>query len=80
MVQDFKRRATNIFWSYRWTFGDNPVVFFGNPKVSTNVIYTLDELREILGRSDQNNAFIPVPRKVLQSALDVVDGQLSLVA
>ena len=80
MVNDFRRRATDVFWSYRWTLGDNPVVFFGNPKVSTNVIYTLPELRRIVKRSDEENSFIPVPRKVLESALDVMDGKLALVA
>ncbi len=80
MVTEFKKRATDVYWSYRWTFGDNPVAFFGNPKVSTNVIYKLDELRAILERSDRDNQFIPVPRNVLQSALDVFDKELTLVA
>ncbi|MGH1404449.1 MAG: hypothetical protein ACRBDL_09410 [Alphaproteobacteria bacterium] len=80
MVTEFKKRGTNVFWSYRWTFGDNPVVFFGNPQVKTNVIYTLEELRVILERSDQENQFIPVPRNVMKSALDVFDKELTLVA
>lgn len=80
MIKEFERRSTDIFWSYRWTLGARPLVFFGNPKVSTNVIYTLDELKRILSRSDQDNAFIPVPRKVMQSALDSLEGELTLVA
>ncbi len=80
MVTEFKKRGTNVFWSYRWTFGDSPVVFFGNPQVKTNVIYTLEELRTVLGRSDQENQFVPVPRNVMQSALDVFDKELTLVA
>ena len=80
MTEDFKRRATNVYWSYRWNNTNNPVVFFCNPKVNTNVIYTLDELKNILSRSDKENVFIPIPRKVLQSALDAYGVKLTLAA
>ena len=80
MTENFKQHATHIYWSYRWNRTENPVVFFCNPKVRTNVIYTLDELTNILSRSDKENMFIPIPRKVLQNALDAYDTELSLAA
>lgn len=69
MINQFKQQVTNVYWSYRWTLGAHPTVFFANPKVKTNVIYTLDELQSIVARSDRENSFIPVPRHVLDSAL-----------
>mgnify|MGYP003663783300 CR=1 FL=1 len=80
MTKDFTTRATNIYWSYRWNRTDNPVVFFCNPKVNTNVIYTLEELQNIVSRSDKENTFIPIPRNVMQNALDAYDVKLTLAA
>ncbi len=80
MTKDFNRRVTNVYWSYRWTFGANPTVFFANPKVMTNVIYTLSELQNIVERSDSDNSFIPVPKQVLRSALSAIRFENTLAA
>lgn len=69
MVNEFEQKVTKVYWSYRWMLGDNPKVFFSNPKVSMNAIFTLCELESIVERSDRDNNFIPVPRHVLESAL-----------
>ncbi len=68
MIKNFTTRPASEFWVFEWSGDDTPVVFFSNPKVSTNVIYTITELEKVLSRSDKENSFIPVPRKVLQRA------------
>ena len=80
MINQYRKSAADTQWNYRWTLGDNPVVMFANSKVKTNVIYTLDELQSVLKRTDAENSFIPVPRRVMDSALLVVDGQLARAA
>ncbi len=80
MTNTFKQCATNVYWSYRWTLGDHPTVFFSNPRIKTNVIYTMDELKSVLERSDKENDFIPVPRHVLLSALKSIDTEKALAA
>ena len=80
MAENFGNKTKDLFWNYRWTMGDRPVAFFGNPHVNTNVIYTLDELRRVVKLCDEEISFVPVPRKVLQNALDVFDGELELAA
>ncbi len=80
MLNNFTARSACEFWVFKWDCGDVPVVTFNNPKVSTNVIYTIEELGKVLSRSDEENSFIPVPRKVLQRAWDsrdVVDKELA---
>lgn len=73
MIENFTTRPACEFWVFEWSGDDVPVVFFSNPKVSTNVIYTITELEKVLLRSDKENSFIPVPRKVLQRAWDSRD-------
>ena len=73
MGSEFKMRSTDNFWSFRVDIGVNSTVFFGNPKVNTNVIYKIEELKSILDRSDAENAFIPMPRSVMQKALNEYD-------
>lgn len=80
MVQEFKRRSTNIYWTYRCEFRDVPMVLFHNPQIKTNAIYTLEELDRVLGRSDKENLFIPIPRSVLQEARDALEGSLAIAA
>lgn len=80
MVQEFKRRSTNVYWTYRCEYRDVPMVFFHNPQIKTNVIYTLDELERVLGRSDQENLFIPISRAVLQEAHDALECSLAIAA
>jgi len=80
MTENFKQHATHVYWSYRWNRTERPVVMFSNPNVRTNVIYTLDELNNILSRNDKDNMFIPVPRKVMQNARDAYDVTLTLAA
>lgn len=80
MIENFQKRTAQNYWSYRWTMGENPFVFFGNPQARTNIIYTQQELKSILARSQQENLFIPVPRHILQNALDAVEGELTLAA
>jgi len=81
MMSQYKKGATGSSWSYRWNLGDNPVVLFSNPKVKTNVIYTLDELQSVVKRTDSENSFIPLPRRVMEGALsDVEDRQLAHAA
>ncbi len=60
--------------------GDRPKVFFSNPRVSMNVIYTLDELQSVVERTDTENNFIPVPRHVLESALKSIQQKDVLAA
>lgn len=73
MVREFLKRSESVTWHFLWTFGDKPVVKFTNEKARTSVIYTADELKNILERSDDENSFIPVPREVLERAYKVVD-------
>jgi len=73
MTDNFTTRPASEFWVFEWSVADIPVVFFSNPKVSTNVIYTANELEKVLSRSDKENSFIPVPRKVMQRAWDTRD-------
>jgi len=73
MIDNFTTRPASEFWVFEWSASDIPVVFFSNPKVSTNVIYTVNELEKVLSRSDKENSFIPVPRKVMQRAWDTRD-------
>lgn len=80
MIKQYRENAADTSWSYRWTLGDRPVVLFGNPKVKTNVIYTLDELQSVVKRTDEENNFIPVPRRVMEGALSVIEGQSSRAA
>lgn len=80
MVKDFENKVTKVYWSYRWTLGECPKVFFSNPKVSMNVIYTLDELENVVERTDKENSFIPVPRHVLECALQSVKDNVDLAA
>ncbi|PCI97826.1 MAG: hypothetical protein COB14_08595 [Alphaproteobacteria bacterium] len=80
MVNQYKKHAADSHWSYSWALGDNPVVSFCNSKVKTNVIYTLDELQSVLKRSDEENSFIPLPRRIMENALSIVDGSLTRAA
>ncbi len=70
MVGEFRLRSTGDFWSFHIDLKKNPTIFFSNKKINTNVIYTVEELSSILERSDTENSFIPVPRKVMQNSLD----------
>ena len=76
MIRDSKEDATNLNWSFRWSFGETPVVRFKNPKAYTSVIYTVNELKTILDRTDRENDFIPVPRSIMQGALDTMKSQI----
>lgn len=76
MTKDFKERVTDLDWSFRWSFGEAPVVRFKNPKAYTSVVYTMNELKRILDRTDRENDFIPVPRSVMQGALDAMKSQI----
>lgn len=80
MVNQYRKHAADSHWSYSWALGENPVVSFCNSKVKTNVIYTLDELQSILKRSDEENSFIPLPRRIMENALSIVDGSLTRAA
>ncbi|MFP4098110.1 MAG: hypothetical protein ACLFP8_00085 [Alphaproteobacteria bacterium] len=78
MNNKYQKRISNMYWTYHWTYGDQPLVRFTNPKACTNVIYTIEELKFILDSSDKENSFIPVPRSVMQGAYDTVIAQLGL--
>lgn len=80
MKNDFKKRASNVFWSYRWSFGGERSVLFSNPRVSANIIYTESELRDVLLRSDAENMFIPIPRKIMQEAISLLSGADKIAA
>ncbi len=80
MIREFKMRSTDNFWNFRLDLEKNPTIFFANPKVSTNVIYTTEELASILERTDAENAFIPVPRQIMQAALNEYNAVLSIAA
>ncbi len=80
MVDEFDKKVTKVYWSYRWILGDRPKVFFSNPKVSMNVIFTLDELERVVERTDKENNFIPVPRHVYESALKSIKDRNNLAA
>lgn len=53
---------------------------FANSRVSANVIFSLDELRSVLDRTDAENAFVSVPNQTMISALLEVDGYLAVAA
>ncbi len=80
MVNQYRKHASDSHWSYSWTLGDNPVVSFCNSKVRTNVIYTLDELQSVLKCTDEEISFIPLPRRIMENALSIVDGSLTRAA
>ncbi|MCK5375130.1 MAG: hypothetical protein KAJ40_07590 [Alphaproteobacteria bacterium] len=81
MKRKFLMRASCLLWTYSCTNGDNPIICFSNPKVSINVIYTLDDIAEMLARGDDQNGYthIPyyVPYSVMKEAYDVMTAQLS---
>jgi|GEM_PF-3173457 len=77
MKKEFCMRVNNMSWTYNWTQGKNPIVCFSNPKVSSNIIYPLEELKVILARSDEQNRYVSVPHRVLQAAYDDRDVQAS---
>lgn len=80
MVNQYKKHAADSHWSYCWTLGDNPVVTFCSSKVKTNVIYTLAELESVLKCTDEEISFIPLPRRIMENALSIVDGSLTRAA
>lgn len=80
MLNDYRTTPVNEFWTFEWNEAANPVVFFSNAKVNTNVIYTLCELQKVVSRSDKENLFIPVPREVLQNALETHDRSEAIAA
>lgn len=80
MVNQYRKHAADSHWSYRWTLGDNPVVTFCSSKVKTNVIYTLGELESVLKCTDEEISFIPLPRRIMENALSIVDGSLTRAA
>ncbi len=77
MIMQYRQNASDVFWSYRWSLGSKPKVHFANPKAKTDAIYCLEQLQSILRCSDEENSFIPVPRHIMESALSVVNGQMS---
>lgn len=80
MVENMNNKSRNIVWSYRWISEDNPVAFFGQSNAKTNILYTKEEIENILGRAKQDNLFVMVPLNVLRNALDALDGELTLAA
>lgn len=73
--------SSKIIWTYRWiSENENPMAFFGQSNAKTNVLYSKQEIENILGRAKQDNLFVMVPLNVLQNALDAIDGELTLVA
>ena len=78
MVGEFKKLSTDQSWSYRWSFGQNPVVSFTNPRVKTVVNFSLLQLNSILEEDECD--FIPVPRNVMQSAREAVNVDLNCAA
>ncbi len=80
MTNDFQGQNENLYWSYHWTFGDKPTVLFKNPSGRTNVIYTADQLACVLAKSDKENSFIPVPRRIMQNAFDIINHSSSIAA
>ncbi|MCK5384639.1 MAG: hypothetical protein KAJ29_03620 [Alphaproteobacteria bacterium] len=70
MKHEFFMRASNLFWKFHWSGGENPVVCFSNPKVSANVIYTLRDIEIILARDAIRKSQLPVPLCIMQRAYE----------
>lgn len=77
MKKEFYMRANNLFWTFHWTHGEKPIVCFSNPKVFTNVIYSLEDILSILLGGEAKNYNTEIPRRVLQDAYNVMKTQLS---
>ncbi len=75
MNNECKQRGEDVLWSYHWDLENKPVVLFKNVKLCSQVKYCVDELSNVLSRSDAENDFVPVPRHVLQSAMSVLEFQ-----
>ncbi len=68
MKKEFYKQVNNLFWAYRWTYGENPIVCFSNPKVFTNIIYSAKELEGLMVQGANNGHATLIPQRVLMSA------------
>ncbi|MCB1784170.1 MAG: hypothetical protein KDI13_09250 [Alphaproteobacteria bacterium] len=68
-MNTFNMRATNNYWTFRWSVVmGKPVAMFSNPRVHTNILFPIDELEEMVAKNDEGK-FFKIPLAVMSSAL-----------
>ncbi len=70
MAIDLNVNVKDALWNFHWDVLEAPFVKFTNPKSRCVVKYTLDQLHDIVADDYMDHSFIPVPKYVLESALE----------
>ncbi len=70
MSVDLNINVKDALWNFDWDLADMPFVRFTNPKSRCVVKYDLVQLQSILDDTNMDYGFIPVPKYVLESALE----------
>ncbi len=71
MTIDLNVNVKDALWNFQWDLSGEAVVKFTNPKSCCVVKYGVKQLNEIIEDAHIDHSFIPVPKYVLESALEV---------
>ncbi|MGH1455203.1 MAG: hypothetical protein ACRBDI_00310 [Alphaproteobacteria bacterium] len=71
MSIDLNVNVKDALWDFHWDIAGAPFVKFTNPKSRCVVKYDLKQLDDIVTDEHTDHSFIPVPKYVLESALEV---------
>ena len=80
MAIDLNVNVKDALWSFHWDLTVDPVVKFTNPKSCCVVKYGVKQLSDIVADTNIDHSFIPVPKYVLESALEVYTRSATLKA
>ncbi len=70
MATEKQNRDSIFTWTYKWSDGSHPFVCFMNPRLSTNLIYPIEDVERILARGNVSGHYLAVPLRVMQEAYD----------
>lgn len=70
MTVDLSINVKDALWQFHWDVVESPFVKFTNPKSRCVVKYSLCQLQGILEDLNTDHDFIPVPKYILESALE----------
>ena len=71
MTIDLNVNVKDALWNFQWDLSGDPVVKSTNPKSCCVVKYKVKQLSDLIVDSHTDHSFIPVPKYVLESALEV---------